>query len=180
MIGIEPEIIDQCKGGKHMAQMRLYETFYKRIYNACYRVLYDSLEAEDAMQESFLKAFSSIGSYNDAVPFEAWLVRIAINTSIDKLRKRDVDAISLNENIYSGIPDDNDDEDWEKILNRVSQVKAAIAKLPDSNRLIINLYLIEGYDHEEIAEILNIAPGTARIQYMRAKQRLLQLIWKEA
>lgn len=159
-----------------MAQMRLYEAFYKRVYNACYRVLYDSLEAEDAMQESFLKAFSNIGTYNETVPFEAWLVRIAINTSIDKLRKKEIDVISLNENIYSGMPDDNDDEDWEKILNQVSRVKTAIAKLPDSNRLVINLYLIEGYDHEEIAEILNITPGTARIQYMRAKQKLLQLI----
>lgn len=176
MICIEPEIINQCKGGKHMAQMRLYETFYKRVYNACYRVLYDSLEAEDAMQESFLKAFSGIAGYNDSIPFEAWLVRIAINTSIDKLRKRDVDTVSLNENMYLSLSDDNTDEDWEKILNKVDQVKAAIEKLPDSNRLIINLYLIEGYDHEEIAEILNIAPGTVRIQYMRAKQKLLQLI----
>lgn len=180
MIGIETEIIDQCKKGKHMAQMRLYEAFYKRVYNACYRVLYDSVEAEDAMQESFLKAFSNIGSYNETVPFEAWLVRIAINTSIDRLRKKELDVISLNENIYSGMPDDNDDEDWEKILNKVSQVKAAIAKLPDSNRVIINLYLIEGYDHEEIADILNITPGAARIQYMRSKQKLLQLIGKEA
>jgi RNA polymerase sigma-70 factor (ECF subfamily) len=176
MTGIEPEIIDQCKEGKHMAQMRLYGTFYKRVYNACYRVLYNSLEAEDAMQESFLKAFANIEGYNDSVPFEAWLVRIAINTSIDKLRRKDVDLISLNENIYSEIPDDNDDEDWEKITDKVNQVKAAIEKLPDSSRLIINLYLIEGYDHEEIAGILNIAPGTVRIQYMRAKQKLLQLI----
>lgn len=176
MIGIEPEIIDQCKRGKHIAQMRLYETFYKRVYNVCYRVLYDSLEAEDAMQESFLKAFSNIATYNETVPFEAWLVRIAVNTSIDKLRKKEIDVISLNENIYSGMPDDNDDDDWEKILNQVSRVKEAIAKLPDSSRLVINLYLIEGYDHEEIADILNISSGAARIQYMRAKQKLLQLI----
>ena len=156
--------------------MRLYETFYKRVYNVCYRVLYDSLEAEDAMQESFLKAFSNIATYNETVPFEAWLVRIAVNTSIDKLRKKEIDVISLNENIYSGMPDDNDDDDWEKILNQVSRVKEAIAKLPDSSRLVINLYLIEGYDHEEIADILNISSGAARIQYMRAKQKLLQLI----
>lgn len=102
-----------------MAQMHLYGTFYKRVYNACYRVLYDSLEAEDAMQESFLKAFANIEGYNDSVPFEAWLVRIAINTSIDKLRRKDIDVISLNENIYLGIPDSNDDEDWEKITDKV-------------------------------------------------------------
>lgn len=176
MIGIEPNIIEQCRKGTHMAQMHLYTTFYKRVYNACYRVLYDSLEAEDAMQESFLKAFASIGSYSDSTPFEAWLVRIAINTSIDKLRKKELDVVSLNENIYSQATDENDEEDWERIMNKVSQVKAAIEKLPESGRLIINLYLIEGYDHEEIAEILNVAPGTVRIQYMRAKQKLLQLM----
>lgn len=181
MISIEPDIINQCRKGAHMAQMHLYTAFYKRVYNACYRVLYDSLEAEDAMQESFLKAFSSIGNYNDSVPFEAWLVRIAINTSIDKLRRKEQSVVSLNENIYMQMAyDENEVEDWEVILSKVSRVKTAIGELPESARLVINLYLIEGYDHEEIAEMLNIAPGTVRIQYMRAKQKLLQLVGKEA
>lgn len=128
------------------------------------------------MQESFLKAFSGLDSYNNTVPFEAWLVRIAINTSIDRLRKRDLDTISLNEDIkYDAIDSDNDEE-WEAITNKVEQVKTAIQKLPETSRLIISLYLIEGYDHEEIAEILNITPGNSRVQYMRAKQRLLELI----
>lgn len=151
-------------------------TFYKRVYNACYRVLYDSLEAEDAMQESFLKAFSSLDNYKNSVPFEAWLVRIGINTSIDKLRKRNLETVDFNENINYDIVDSDDSEEWEQILDRVEQVKTAITKLPESSRLIVNLYLIEGYDHEEISEILNIAPGTVRIQYMRAKQKLLELV----
>lgn len=176
MIEIDTGIINKCRQGEHMAQMHLYTTFYKRVYNACYRVLYDSLEAEDAMQESFLKAFSNLDSYNDSVSFEAWLVRIAINTSIDKLRKRDMDLVSLNDNIHYQIPAEDDEKDWEQIMNKVGQVKAAIEKLPESSRLVINLYLIEGYDHEEISEILNIAPGTVRTQYVRAKQKLVQLI----
>jgi len=156
--------------------MQIYSTFYKRVYNACYRVLYDSLEAEDAMQESFLKAFSSLDNYKNSVPFEAWLVRIGINTSIDKLRKRNLETVDFNENINYDIVDSDDSEEWEQILDRVEQVKTAITKLPESSRLIVNLYLIEGYDHEEISEILNIAPGTVRIQYMRAKQKLLELV----
>lgn len=159
-----------------MAQMQIYSTFYKRVYNACYRVLYDSLEAEDAMQESFLKAFSSLDNYKNSVPFEAWLVRIGINTSIDKLRKRNLETVDFNENINYDMVDSDDSEEWEQILDRVEQVKTAITKLPESSRLIVNLYLIEGYDHEEISEILNIAPGTVRIQYMRAKQKLLELV----
>lgn len=176
MISFDSNIIDQCRMGQHLAQMQIYSTFYKRVYNACYRVLYDSLEAEDAMQESFLKAFSSLDNYKNSVPFEAWLVRIGINTSIDKLRKRNLETVDFNENIKYDIVDSDDSEEWEQILDRVEQVKTAITKLPESSRLIVNLYLIEGYDHEEISEILNIAPGTVRIQYMRAKQKLLELV----
>lgn len=177
MIEIESNIVELCKKGDHKAQMKMYSVFYKRIYNTCYRILRDSFEAEDTMQESFLKAFSKLDQYADSIPLEAWLVRIAINTSIDKLRKKELDIITLNENIaYDNIAETDDDLDWELIQNKVEQVKTAIEKLPESSRLIINLYLIEGYDHEEIAEILNIAPGTARIQYMRAKQKLVALI----
>lgn len=176
MINFDSDIIELCKKGDHKAQMQLYSTFYKRIYNTCYRVLRDTFEAEDSMQESFLKAFSKLDSYTDIIPFEAWLVRIAINTSIDRLRRKELDIINLNENIGYDILDTNDDEDWEFIQNKVEQVKTAIEKLPDQSRLIINLYLIEGYDHEEIAEILSIAPGTSRIQYMRAKQKLIALM----
>ena len=128
--------------------MQIYSTFYKRVYNACYRVLYDSLEAEDAMQESFLKAFSSLDNYKNSVPFEAWLVRICINTSIDKLRKRNLETVDFNENIKYDIVDSDDSEEWEQILDRVEQVKTAITKLPESSRLIVNLYLIAvSYTH---------------------------------
>lgn len=176
MIDFDTEIIVKCKKNDRIAQMQLYNSFYKRIYNTCFRILRNSIDAEDAMQESFLKAFSHLDTYNESTPFEAWIVRIAINTSIDKLRRKDSNLIELCENINYDLSDADDNEEWELIMNKVEQIKTAIEKLPDKNRLIINLYLIEGYDHEEIAEILNIAPGTARIQYMRAKQRLIELI----
>ncbi|MDL2303242.1 RNA polymerase sigma factor [Dysgonomonas sp. OttesenSCG-928-D17] len=176
MISFEHGIIDQCRKGERRAQMQLYSTFYKRVYNTCYRVLQNSAEAEDAMQESFLKAFSRLDTYSDSIPFEAWLVRISVNTCIDKLRKKELKLTDLNENIHYEIEDTQDEEEWEQVLEKVEQVKAAIAKLPESGRLVITLYLIEGYDHEEIAEILGIASGTVRIQYMRAKQKLIELI----
>ncbi|MDU1890993.1 MAG: sigma-70 family RNA polymerase sigma factor [Dysgonomonas sp.] len=176
MIIFDSGIIELCKNNDRRSQMQMYSLFYKRVYNSCFRILRDSGEAEDAMQESFLKAFSSLDLYKDSVPFEAWLVRIAINTSIDKLRRKNYDIVNLNEDIYYNVPDTNDNEEWEEVLQKVEKVKAAINKLSDSNRLIINLYLLEGYDHEEIAEILGMAPGTIRIQYMRAKQKLIELI----
>ena len=176
MISFDKGIIEKCKKGDRRAQMQLYNTFYKRVYNTCYRILHDSSQAEEVMQDSFLKMFSSLDKYSEIIPFEAWLVRIAINGSIDILRKKDLDIINLNENINYDVIDSDDSEDWEFIKNKVEQVKAALLKLPESGRLILSLYLLEGYDHEEIAEILKIAPGTARIQYMRAKQKLIELI----
>lgn len=176
MISFDSGIIEQCRRGERRAQMQMYTTFYKRVYNTCFRILRDSAEAEDTMQDAFLKAFSGLDNYNDSVPFEAWLVRIAINTSIDRLRRRNMEMTGLYDNMNYDIADTDDNADWEQIMEKVGQVKSAIDKLPESSRLVINLYLIEGYDHEEIAEILNIAPGTARIQYMRAKQRLIELI----
>lgn len=176
MISFDSTIIELCKKNDRKAQMQMYSVFYKPVYNTCFRILRDSMEAEDAMQESFLKAFSSLGLYKESTPFEAWIRRIAINTSIDKLRKNDLDVIELNENLHSDMPVTDDNEDWEQVIKKVEQVKTAIEKLPDSSRLIVNLYLIEGYDHEEIADILKIASGTVRIQYMRAKQRLIELI----
>lgn len=176
MADFDPEIIEQCKKNDRKAQMQLYNSFYRRIYNTCFRILRNSAEAEDAMQESFLKAFTNLSSYKEPTPFEAWIVRIAINTSIDKLRKKEWNITDLNENIKYDIIDTDDKDEWEQVVLKVEQVKEAIEKLSDKNRLIINLYLIEGYDHEEIAEILNIPPGTVRIQYMRAKQRLIELL----
>lgn len=176
MIDIDAAIIEQCKQNDRRAQMQLYNFFYKRVYNTCFRIIRNQVEAEDAMQESFLKVFSNIGAYSLPVPFEAWIVRIAINTSIDKLRSREDSLFELNENIKYEIEDTDNDEDWDEITAKVGHIKAAIEKLSDKYRLIINLYLIEGYDHEEIAEILNIAHGTVRVQYMRAKQQLLKLL----
>ncbi|MBD8387485.1 RNA polymerase sigma factor [Dysgonomonas sp. BGC7] len=176
MISFDYGIIEQCRRGERRAQMQLYNTFSKRVYNACYRVLQNSSEAEDSMQESFLKVFSKLNEYDEATPFEAWLVRIAINTSIDKLRKKDLDVINLNENIHFDTAEENDSDEWEYIINKVEQVKAAIKKLPETSRIILSLYLMEGYDHDEIAEILQTAPGTIRVQYMRAKQKLIELI----
>ncbi|MDR3246486.1 MAG: sigma-70 family RNA polymerase sigma factor [Prevotellaceae bacterium] len=81
------DIAINCMKGNRQAQMKLYETFYKRVYNSCFRILRNRFEAENAMQESFLKAFAGLDKYENSIPFEAWIVRIAINTAIDKLRE---------------------------------------------------------------------------------------------
>jgi RNA polymerase sigma-70 factor (ECF subfamily) len=175
MIDRNNDIAARCMEGDKRAQMQLYQTFYKRIYNSCFRILKDRCEAEDAMQESFLKAFSKLDKYDTQIPFEAWIVRIAVNTSIDKLRKNRPEFVDFNENaLPDGIDDDNDEMEFNE--GRIQQIRAAIEHLPDSDRLIVSLYLMEGYDHEEIADILNIRHGTVRVQYMRAKRKMMKFI----
>jgi RNA polymerase sigma-70 factor (ECF subfamily) len=131
------------------------------------------MEAEDVMQESFLSAFEKIETYSGAVSFGAWLKKIVINRSLDILNKRK--AIFEDIDTHVGIRD-NSGEDLaqkEELDVRVEEVKEAINKLPDGYRIILSLYLLEGYDHDEIAEILGINSSTSRSQLSRAKQKLI-------
>jgi RNA polymerase sigma-70 factor (ECF subfamily) len=172
------DITIQCIKSDRKTQMQLYASFYRKMYNSCYRILRDRCEAEDAMQESFLKAFSNIDRYDSSISFDAWILRIAINTAIDRLRKNRMEFTDYTDSVSSNIIDDSfeEEEERESVMEKAEQIKAAIEQLPDSQRLIVNLYLIEGYDHEEIAGILKIQPGNVRIQYMRAKQKLIEII----
>ena len=174
MIELDNNIIQLCLKKDKKAQMRLYELFFKRIYNSCFRLLKNQYEAEDAMQESFIKAFSKLEQYDYSVSFEIWLVRIAINTSIDKLRAKEnnVDWVDINENTM--FSSENDNIESEEISEKAEQVKQVIFELGGINRIMLSLYLIEGYDHEEIADILNLKAATVRVKYMRAKQELIK------
>lgn len=171
----ETEILIRCCKGERNAQLQLYSMYSRQIYNSCYRILQNQMDAEDAMQESFLKIFAKLEQYNESVPLGAWITRIAVNTSIDKLRQKNIDLVTINENIQIDIIEE-DAEDWEATAETVKAIKKAITELPDNLRVIITLYLIEGYDHEEISEILKIKVGTSRVQYMRAKQKVLNIL----
>ena len=175
MIELDSNIVRLCLENDRRAQMHLYNTFYKRVFNSCYYLLKDKQDAEDAMQESFIKAFSKLDQYNDEIAFEAWLVRIAVNTSIDKLRENKIDITDINEEVYYP-QEDGPGELEEEIIERVEHIKQAICRIEGVNQIILSLYLIEGYDHEEIAEILKIKAATSRVRYMRAKQELIKIL----
>jgi RNA polymerase sigma-70 factor (ECF subfamily) len=176
MEDLNDNMIRLCKKGDRRAQTYLYAAFYKKIYNSCYRILRNPCEAEDAMQESFIKAFSRLDKYEKETPFDAWILRIAINTAIDKLRENQPEWVDYDEKYLHHPEVEDDTEEWELTLEKTRQIKAAIERLPDAARIIISLYLIEGYDHEEISGILHLSPGNVRIQYMRAKQKLIEML----
>jgi RNA polymerase sigma-70 factor (ECF subfamily) len=132
------------------------------------------VEAEDVMQEAFLKAFTKIDTYEGKVSFGAWLKKIVINRSLDQLKKRKVKFEELNEKIP-----DEESVDIEISEIQMEQVKNAIQSLPDGYRVVLCLYLLEGYDHEEISQILGITNVASRTQYSRAKMKLREMLHKE-
>jgi RNA polymerase sigma-70 factor (ECF subfamily) len=168
---IHQEIIDQCREGSQKAQFQLYKLYYKPMYSVCMRIINNETEAEDVMQEAFLKAFTKIDTYKGEVSFGAWLKKIVINRSLDYLKKRKVRFEEINEKTNKII-----DYQMETKEVNVKVIKDAIQKLPDGYRIVLSLYLIEGYDHEEISEILGISNSNSRTQYLRAKNKLREIL----
>jgi RNA polymerase sigma-70 factor (ECF subfamily) len=170
---IHQDLIDGCREGDQRAQFQVYKLYYKAMFNTSLRIVNDDMEAEDVMQEAFLSAFEKINTYSGTVSFGAWLKKIVVNRSLDVLGKRK--AIFEDIDNHVGIRDDSPDDAAyrEEVDTRVEEVKAAIERLPEGYRVILSLYLIEGYDHDEIAEMLNISSSTSRSQLSRAKQKLV-------
>ncbi len=173
-INIHQEIIDACKVGDRDAQFSIYKLYYKAMYNTSLRIVNDTMEAEDIMQDSFLQAFQRIHTYTGQGSFGSWLKRIVVNKSLDALRKRK-EMLSIEEK-YLEFPDITEENREEEIQLQVAEVKEAINELPDEYRLIINLYLLEQYSHEEISEMLNISNNLSRTRLVRAKQKVLKII----
>ena len=170
---LHQDLIDGCKTGDQKAQFQIYKLYYKAMYNTSLRIVNDTMEAEDIMQEAFLSAFDKIDTYSGTVSFGAWLKKIVINRSLDALGKRK--AVFEDIESHVGIRDDSyeDKARNEEIDVKVEEVKEAIENLPDGYRVILSLYLLEGYDHDEIADILKISSSTSRSQLSRAKQKLI-------
>ncbi len=167
------QLIEGCRSGKRSAQLALYKLFAQRLYIACLRIVGNTSEAEEAMQDAFLKIFTRIDQYKDNLCFEAWMHRIAVHTAIDYVRRQTPEWDELSDNYADPESDGPSEED---IQYSVKQIKEATAKLPAGYRVILSLYLFEGYDMEEIASILNIQPPSVRSQYLRAKRKLLDII----
>lgn len=172
------ELIERCLKGDSLSYRQLYERYAKAMYNTCLRMLNNVAEAEDVLQESFIEAFKNLERFEYRTSFGGWLKQICINRAINQLKKRKINWVDM-EQIAGYDSADEISVDETEIELQIELVKKAIMNLPDGYRTVLNLYLLEGYDHEEIAEILQVAESTTRTQYMRAKQKLLQLL-KEA
>ena len=173
-INIHQEIIDACKAGDRTAQFNIYKLYYKDMYNTSLRIVNNTMEAEDIMQDSFLQAFQRIHSYTGQGSFGSWLKRIVINKSLDTLRKKK-EIVSIDEKDVE-FPDTIEENREEEIQLQVTEVKEAINELPEEYRLIITLYLLEQYSHEEISEMLHISNNLSRTRLVRAKQKVMKIL----
>lgn len=145
------------------------------MYNTALRMLGNEAEAEDVMQEGFLSAFQKINTYSGDVSFGAWLKKIIVNRSLDVIKMRKA-VISI-ESVKEDFIDDSEQEHIDKPDGISPElIKDSLYKLPEGYRIVLSLYLLEGYDHEEISEILNISNATSRTQFHRAKKKLAEIL----
>lgn len=149
--------------------MQLYNLYGKAMFLIAYRYVKDQFIAEDVMQDAFIKAFKNIDNYKNEVAFGAWLKRIVINQSIDQLKKKKLDLVAINEEITTSREDDNWQVDCEI---SVDEIVEKIKLLKEKYRLVLSLYLLEGYDHQEIAQVLKITENTSRTNLLRGKRLL--------
>ncbi len=156
------------------AQFEVYQLYSKAMFNTALRIVRDQAEAEDVLQEAFLAAFTKIDRYKAQATFGAWLKRIVVNKSINALHQRKASLVPLEDASLEHIEDDSSNEDvpvW-----NIDQIYRAINQLPDGYRVVFSLYLLEGYDHREIAAILGISEGGSKSQYNRAKKKLREIL----
>jgi len=169
------DLVEKCKKGDSRSYETLYQQYAKAMYNTSLRIVNNSSDAEDVLQEAFMDAFRYLNDFNYKSTFGAWLKRIVINKSINTLRKHKADLVDIDKASVQEMPND-EVLDEEQIQFKVAEVKKAITMLPNGYRTVLTLYLFEGYDHEEIADIMRISQSTVRTQYHRAKQKLLHII----
>jgi len=172
------ELIEKCKNNDRKAQLRLYRQYCEGMFVVANRFLKHTEDAEDAMQEAFINAFKKIDQYTAEVSFGAWLKKIVINKSLDKLRAKQNYYISIDEAQLEVVAEE---DNWQtRDDTTLEEVKAEIEKLPDKYRVVVILFLLEGYDHQEISEILNISSTASRTQLLRGKKKLQEALKKRS
>lgn len=165
----QTELILNCKQNDRKSQLKLYNGYCEGMFIVAKRYLKNSDQAEEAMQDAFVKAFKNLNQFKGEVSFGAWLKKIVINQCFDLLKKNELDTVSIEEHIVGEI----EEEDWQ-VSDEVSlvEIKESINALPVKYKSILKLYLIEGFDHKEIFEVTGVLESTSRSLLSRGKKML--------
>lgn len=171
----EEELIQGCKENNRLHQEALYRKYSRKVYGICLRYANSEMEAEDTMQEIFIKLFTRIQQYKPSGSFEAWVKRVSINYSIEVYRKnKRLVFVETYEGTYEETYDTT-------VLQELSaaEITKLINKLPEGYRMVFNLFAVEGYTHKDIAELMGISEGTSKSQFSRAKSHLVRMLAQE-
>ena len=164
------QLIEHCKTNDTKAQEKLYRLFSGKLFSICLKYSNNYAQAEDNLQDAFLTIFEKIGQFKGKGSFEGWIKRITINTALQRYRT---------EKVFN-IVNENEVEDFEIEVNddaiSLDYLLKAIQDLPDRYRLVFNLYVLDGYSHKEIADMLNITTGTSKSNLSRARHILKQAV----
>lgn len=171
-IHTEKQLISQCQQGNTKAQMTMYKKYAAAMYNVSRNIIKDDMRAEEAMQDAFLSAFDKLDEFKGEVTFGAWLKKIVINKSLDYLKK---------DKMYDKMASTDDLSILEEVeeidlTEQIEAIKKAMDLLPENYRVIFSLYYLEGYDYEEISEILEMSNTNSRVMLNRAKNKLITLL----
>lgn len=160
------QLIQKCSNNDTQAQSELYQLFSSKLFSVCLKYCKNYAEAEDNLQDTFVTVFSKISQYNNKGSFEGWLKRITINTALQRYRKQGVFEIIDESNIEDvELTVEEDDISLDFLLQ-------IIQELPDRYRLVFNLYVMDGYSHKDIADMLDITTGTSKSNLARARKIL--------
>ena len=169
---IHQDLIADCINGSNKARYQLYQLYSKAMFNVCYRMMNNREDAEDMLQEAFIQAFQKLDTFRHESGFGTWLKTITIHTCINALNKRKLKMHYFDEmNRF-----ETAEEEPEEALYTTGNIIEAMNQLPEGGRIVFSLYLLEGYDHGEIAQILNISESTSKTQFMRAKRRVYEIM----
>jgi RNA polymerase sigma factor (sigma-70 family) len=169
-VKIHAPLIEDCRKGNGRAQSKLYHLYARAMYNLAHRILNNREDAEDILQETFVDCFRNIDSFRFESTFGAWLKKILINKCINHIKRKKID-LTLCDKLPVVVADEEED-----VVYDTGRIFKGIELLPDGYRIILTLYLLEGYDHTEISQILGITESTSKSQYSRAKEKLRILL----
>lgn len=169
----DEELIDKCLKGDSRAQKALFDKFSRKMMSVCLRYIGDREKAEDVLQDGFIKVFKNLDKFKQEGSFEGWIRRTIINTSLDQLRKNKNAPIDTDISEAEYLAADN-----EKVLSRlrVEEIMELVQNMPTGYRTVFNLYAIEGYSHQEIADELGVTESTSKTQYRKARNYLMNII----
>lgn len=168
----ENDLIGGCIAGDPQMQRELYDRFASKMYGVCLRYMKNTVDADDVMQESFIKVYKNLSKFRREGSFEGWIRRIFINTCIEHFRKK-VETYKISEAQENTVEDD--DLSALNVLD-AKDLMALINELAPGYKAVFNLYVVEGYGHKEIAKMLDITEGTSKSQLARAKGTLKKIL----